>query len=198
MSLHLTLKAGVTSGIIHVVADIVAQAVETRGQSLTNPAEAHNAERTKRFALVGLTLHGPFFQRGFALVDKRFGAPTSMRVVMKKTLAVQVFLTPPYMLLLFSYLGLLEGRRGDEVLQNTKDKFMPAFWAGNVFWPIANFLNFRFLGPQYRVAYVASCGAVWNTFISMLNQRYNRQQQQHNNDNGKLTIANNEDEDAQN
>ena len=81
MSLHLTLKAGVTSGIIHVVADIVAQAVETRGQSLTNPAEAHNAERTKRFALVGLTLHGPFFQRGFALVDKRFGAPTSMRVV---------------------------------------------------------------------------------------------------------------------
>ena len=174
--MKLLVKAGVTSGLIHVVADILAQAVETRGQSLTNPAEAHNAERTKRFAFVGLTLHGPYFQRGFALVDQRFGTPTSMRVVMKKTLAVQAFVNPPYMLLLFSYLGLLEGRRGDEVLQNTKDKFMPAFWAGNVFWPIANFLNFKYLGPQYRVAYVASCGAVWNTFISMLNQRYSQQQ----------------------
>ena len=44
-----------------------------------------------------------------------------------------------------------------------------AFWAGNLFWPVANFVNFRFLGPQHRVAYVASCGVMWNTFISLLN-----------------------------
>lgn len=32
-------------------------------------------------------------------------------------------------------------------------------------------MNFRFLGPQHRVAYVATCGAVWNTFISWLNKK---------------------------
>ena len=35
---------------------------------------------------------------------------------------------------------------------------------------VANFLNFRYLGPQHRVAYVASCGVIWNTFISLLNK----------------------------
>ena len=37
-------------------------------------------------------------------------------------------------------------------------KFPAAFWMGNLFWPVANTLNFRFLGPQHRVAYVAGCG----------------------------------------
>lgn len=165
-------RAGATSGAIHIVADAVAQMLETHGESLRHP-DNHDFGRTMRFAMVGLTLHGPYFQRCFALVDKRFGHPTSTSVVLKKTLAVQAFVNPPYMVLLFSYLGLLEGRRGEAILANTKEKFGPAFWAGNIFWPIANVLNFRFIGPQYRVAYVASCGAIWNTFISILNQRYN-------------------------
>ena len=78
------------------------------------------------------------------------------------------------LVLLFSWLGTLEGKDfPDGVAQNVSDKIVPAFWAGNVFWPIANFLNFRYLSPQHRVAYVASCGAVWNTFISMLNKHKN-------------------------
>ena len=46
---------------------------------------------------------------------------------------------------------------------------------GNLFWPVANFLNFRFLGPQHRVAYVAACGAMWNTYISWMNKRKDEQ-----------------------
>ena len=45
-----------------------------------------------------------------------------------------------------------------EIVKNTLHKFPAAFWMGNLFWPIANTLNFRFLGPQHRVAYVACCG----------------------------------------
>eukprot|EP01052_Picozoa_sp_SAG31_P048261 SAG31_NODE_10020_length_1194_cov_1.830137_3_plen_74_part_00 len=44
-----------------------------------------------------------------------------------------------------------------------------------MFWPVANFVNFRFLGPQHRVAYVASCGVMWNTFISLLNSNLDAQ-----------------------
>jgi hypothetical protein len=72
------------------------------------------------------------------------------------------------MVLLFGWMGMLEGRReGVEIWDNVVQKWPAAFWAGNLFWPCANFLNFRFLGPQHRVAYVASCGAIWNTYISV-------------------------------
>ena len=72
--------------------------------------------------------------------------------------------------------GLARGsalRVGD--LHNVRRKFPSAFWAGNLFWPIANFINFRFLGPEHRVAYVAACGAIWNTYISWLNHRREEQ-----------------------
>eukprot|EP00937_MAST-01D_sp_MAST-1D-sp2_P006077 g6077.t1 len=164
-------RAGVTSGGIHILADVLAQGIETRGASLARPQEVHDVERTGRFGLLGLTLHGPYFAKGFAAVDFVFGAPKNLRTVLKKTLAVQAFVNPPYLVLLFLYLGALEGKAWPgEILGSVREKIVPAFWAGNLFWPIANFCNFKFLAPHQRVAYVASCGAMWNTFISMLNK----------------------------
>ena len=161
------LRAGLTSGAIHVMADTLAQLVESRGSM-----EEHDYRRTLTFGIVGATLHGPYFQRAFAMLDKRLPATA----VLKKTAITQVLLNPPYLVLLFAWLGTLEGRQfPEEVAQNVSDKIVPAFWAGNLFWPVANFLNFRYLPPQHRVAYVASCGAVWNTFISLLNKHKDQQ-----------------------
>jgi protein Mpv17 len=138
--------------------------------------------RTVRFAVVGLTCHGPYFNWGFGWVDRLFGAPTAADgtvlwlTLVKKTAVTQFVLNPPYMVILFAWMGLLEGRRSaSAICDNVRRKFPSAFWAGNLFWPIANFINFRFLGPEHRVAYVAACGAIWNTYISWLNHRREEQ-----------------------
>lgn len=138
--------------------------------------------RTLRFALVGATCHGPYFNFGFGWVDRQFGAPIGpdgsvlWLTLVKKTATTQFVLNPPYMVILFAWMGFLEGRRSvSAICDNVRRKFPSAFWAGNLFWPIANFLNFRFLGPQHRVAYVAACGALWNTYISWMNQKREEQ-----------------------
>ena len=172
---RLLLRAGLTSSGIMTVADILAQGIERRvlGSTPDNPRD-YDPYRTARFAVVGLTLHGPYFQRGFAMVDRRFGPSLSKAgkpawgVIAKKVGTTQFALNAPFMVCLFAWMGVLEGRREPAaVWDNVKQKWPAAFWAGNVFWPCANFVNFRFLGPQHRVAYVASCGAVWNTYISV-------------------------------
>ena len=169
------LRAGLVSGTIHIVADVIAQSIETIVSGEAVALESHDVARTQRFAILGATLHGPYFFKGFAMVDKKFGTPKNMATVLKKTAATQIFVNPPYLLLLFTYLGALEGKAWPgEIMDSVKDKIVPAFWAGNVFWPVANFINFRFVPPQHRVAYVASCGAMWNTFISMLNKARSR------------------------
>lgn len=38
-------------------------------------------QRTARFSLVGLTLHGPFFYNGFRFLDSTFGTATTMQKV---------------------------------------------------------------------------------------------------------------------
>ena len=172
MAAPTVLRAATTSGAISCVADVLAQAVETRGFSNAG----HDLHRTTLFALVGGTLHGPYFFLTFRWLDKFFGPATSLLVVAKKTVFTQFALNAPYMCILFTYLGALEGRATGPsgglgpLLSNTGEKFLPAFWTGNVFWPVANSFNFALVPTQHRVAYVAACGACWNTYISMLNK----------------------------
>jgi len=143
----LLLKAGVTSGTIMTVADVLAQGLETNGFRAAREGEAAadcDWGRTARFALVGLTLHGPYFQAGFAKVDAFFGPTLSKAgrvrwaVLAMKVGATQFVLNAPFMALLFGWMGVLEGRRSPaDVWQNIRDKWPAAFWAGNLFWPCA-------------------------------------------------------------
>jgi protein Mpv17 len=156
--MHPIVKAGLTSGGIMFVADIFAQGLQhltsnTKGESGFDPV------RTVRFAAVGMTCHGPYFMAGFGWVDRLFGSPLSASgtvmwgVLAKKVLTTQLILNPPYMAILFAWMGLLEGRRTvASIVANVVAKWPAAFWMGNLFWPVANTINFRFLGPEYRVA----------------------------------------------
>jgi hypothetical protein len=91
------------------------------------------------------------------------------------SLCAQLLLNPPYLVLLFGWLSVLEGREmgwGDgEVGDNTMTKATAALGPNFAFWPVANTVNFLFVGPRHRVAYVAMCGGAWNTYISVLNNR---------------------------
>ena len=54
----------------------------------------HNVERTMRWSLVGLTLHGPYFFLTFGVIDKLWGAATGLGTVIGKTMTAQIFAFP--------------------------------------------------------------------------------------------------------
>ena len=129
--------------------------------------------------LVGCTLHGPYFYVMFGAVDRYFGQSRSLTTVLSKTALIQLTVFPLYLGALFTYLGLLERKAWpEEVLANTKAKVPPSFLAGCVFWPVANAIGFRYFASTSRVAYLASTGVLWNTFISYTNASpmYNKHQ----------------------
>eukprot|EP01052_Picozoa_sp_SAG31_P047122 SAG31_NODE_9295_length_1303_cov_1.210133_2_plen_136_part_01 len=116
---RMMLRAGLTSGVICTVGDILAQNIESRVRKSPVPYDPY---RTLRFGVVGLTLHGPYFQRGFAWVDKYFGASLAngkplWPVIGKKIVFTQFGLNAPFMVLLFGWIGVLEGRRTVEEVQ---------------------------------------------------------------------------------
>jgi hypothetical protein len=144
-------------------------------QAISDPSrensEGIDLKAAARMALVGATLHGPYFYATFSAVDTLFGPSTSLVVILKKTLFVQSIVFPVYLYALFGYLGLLEGRKWPlEVIANSIAKTPAAFIAGSVFWPIVNIVGFRLVPPQSRVIYLASTGVAWNTFISHTNR----------------------------
>ena len=122
-----------------------------------------------RFALVGGTLHRPYFLGAFALVDKlplqRVHSTLARAFV--KTCVTQVTVFPVFLGLFFPYIALLEGKP----LAEKRSAATNALLHGSLFWPAANMFNFTFVPSSGRVYYAAAVGLMWNTYVSFLNAR---------------------------
>lgn len=175
------------------VADVCTQlGMEGRSLSLNdenfNTADkAYDPSRTLRWAIAGVTLHGPYFLAGFARIDATLGPATSMGVVAKKTAVAQFVLFPPYLVGLFTYMGLMEAYQqgvsdstttsttstNTSLYQKVRQRVPEAFVGGCVYWPVANALNFAFVPATIRVPYLALSAGVWNCYLSSMNEQNN-------------------------
>jgi protein Mpv17 len=64
------------------------------------------------------------------------------------------------------YMGALEGETLAQATERTKKRWPETFMYSSIFWPIANTVNFTYVGPQHRVLYVGAVGITWNAFLS--------------------------------
>ena len=147
--------------------DIIAQSIEKqRDENVTD------WKRAARMGLVGFTLHGPYFYFAFSQIERFIGPAISLNTAMQKTAISQFVAFPPYLALLFTYLSVLKGETDLKILSSeTKRKAADAFIVGCFFWPVANMFGFMYISNKFRVPYLAGVGIIWNTFISMCNQR---------------------------
>ena len=195
MMIGKVLRAGLQSGTIMGMADMsiqvlvegknIATATTTRdgGREVdvdVDVESSYDGMRTLRWALMGLVLHGPYFLTGFSIIDRRFAAAAaaagtsaasaatvSWKTVAKKTASAQLFLFPPYLVLLFGFLGVLEGE--PDILGKIKTRVPEAFLSGCVYWPVANSINFKLVPNHLRVPYLALSAGVWNSYLSYTN-----------------------------
>jgi hypothetical protein len=93
-----------------------------------------------RFAIVGATLHGPFFLYGFGLIDKLplQKIKSALGKALAKTLVTQFTLYPLFIGLFYGYVALLEGVPPGKVFEVKKKPATETLIHGLVFWPIAN------------------------------------------------------------
>jgi len=151
------------------VADVVTQwLVELK----EFPAE-YDANRTLRWTMAGLFLHGPYFYLGFQSIDNRIGVATSLKIVAQKTAIAQFVLFPPYLVALFGCMGVLE--RHPNVSEKIRTRVPEAFVSGCLYWPIANGINFGIIPASLRVPYVATAAGLWNSYLSWENARDDQQ-----------------------
>lgn len=161
-------QAGAQSGVIMCLGDVACQS--TCNILDSKYLSTIDYRRTLQMGLVGLTLHGPYMYLAFSKVDAFFGSSASLLNVVRKSLLIQVTAFPFYVMLLFGYLGFLEGRVFPTgIWDNIKEKVPKAYLSGCFFWPFANALGFRFVPSENRVIYLASVGIVWNAYISYIN-----------------------------
>ena len=65
--------------------------------------------------------------------------------------------------LFLSFTAILEGGSPARYI---KEKWLSIIKHGLIVWPLANFINFKWIPSGYRVLYVNVIGMGWNTYLS--------------------------------
>lgn len=131
-------RAALTSGTLMAVGDACCQCIQQKRAQHTQqhpqPIKL-DVQRTLRFSVIGLTLHGPFFFKGFQWLDSYFGKAATFRNAITKSLVGQVTLFPTYTPLFLMYASLLvDGNTLEQGLERVKQRLPTVLITGSAYW----------------------------------------------------------------
>jgi len=150
------------SGLVVATGDGICQMIE---------GAPFDVRRNVRFAIAGATLHAPFWLYGFKLIDKLPLGGIGLMSAVRRTLATQILLSPPYFVLFYGWIGVLEGLNPRQIVEFKTRCVVDTVIRGLMFWPFVNVINFQFVAATHRLHYVTAAGVIWNVAVSYTNNR---------------------------
>jgi len=157
-----------TAGVILGAADLAGQALEDFQKEGDENSELDIA-RTIRFAFFGFILQAPWNHFYYQLLDGAI-PPTAdpwTSTTAIKTVIDQFVQAPIFTVLIFGFLGLLEGKTVDSIKQQLEDDYTDTMLANWKLWVPATVVNLAFVPPILRVLYLNCVFFFWSIFLSL-------------------------------
>jgi peroxisomal membrane protein 2 len=158
----------VTASVILGAADFTGQIVENRSKSDQDDAPIDLA-RVARFALFGLVLQAPWNHYYYLFLDgvlppteDPFTATTGVKVIID-----QFVQAPIFTVIIFVFLGLLEGKSIDDVKKQLDADYKDTMVANWKLWVPATMVNLAFCPPVLRVLFLNCVFFFWSIFLSL-------------------------------
>lgn len=155
------LVKSVTASVILGAADLAGQALEQK--------EAVDLARTARFAIFGLVLQAPWNHFYYNILDgaipptpEPWTPTTGIKVVID-----QFVQAPIFTVLIFAFLGLLEGKSTEAIKKQLDDDYVDTMLANWKLWLPATVINIAFVPPLLRVLYLNVVFFFWSIFLSL-------------------------------
>ena len=160
------LVKSVTACAILGAADVAGQAIESKDSDETSELDI---ARTVRFAFFGLVLQAPWNHFYYTLLDgaippteEPFTPTTGIKVVID-----QFVQAPIFTVLIFAFLGFLEGKNTEAIKKQLDDDYVDTMVANWKLWVPATVVNIAFVPPILRVLYLNCVFFFWSIFLSL-------------------------------
>ncbi len=167
------LVKSITAGVILGAADLSGQAIQ---QAIANDSEDNDTAssgvdfaRFARFAFFGFILQAPWNHFYYQLLDGAlpptedpFTATTGIKVVID-----QFVQAPIFTVLIFGFLGFLEGKTIDEIRNQLDEDYVDTMLANWKLWVPATAVNIAFCPPILRVLFLNVVFFFWSIFLSL-------------------------------
>ncbi|GJZ46823.1 PXMP2/4 family protein 4-like protein [Tanacetum coccineum] len=151
----------VTSGLIYTIADFSSQTI-TRSSS-----DSYDAVRTIRMAGYGLIIVGPSLHYWFNFVSRLFPKKDLMSIF-KKMFIGQTTFGPLMTVAFFSINAALQGENGSEIISRLKRDLIPTMINGVMYWPLCDFITFRFIPVHLQPLVSNSFAYIWTVYITYM------------------------------
>nr|GMD08765.1 PXMP2/4 family protein 4 [Ipomoea batatas] len=155
------LTKSLTCAVIYTAADLSSQTLS--GLSL----EQYDLVRTLRMAGYGMVILGPSLHFWFNFVSMAF-PKRDIRSTLTKMALGQTVYGPIMTVVFFSVNAALQGENGGEILARLKRDVIPTMKSGVMFWPMCDFITFRFIPVHLQPLVSNSFSYIWNVYLTYM------------------------------
>ncbi|GAB2219333.1 hypothetical protein Drorol1_Dr00006968 [Drosera rotundifolia] len=150
-----------TCSIIYTAADL-------SSQTLSLPSsEPYDFVRTARMAGYGLLIIGPTLHLWFNFMSKILPGRDLLTTTKKMVLGQTVY-GPVMTAVFFSLNSALQGENGGEIIARLKRDFVPTLVNGAMYWPLCDFITFRFIPVHLQPLVSNSFSYLWTVYMTYM------------------------------
>ncbi|XWS24136.1 hypothetical protein CRYUN_Cryun28dG0074700 [Craigia yunnanensis] len=150
-----------------VTTSIIFAASDFTSQIITSVSSGYDSIRTLRMAGYGFLLLGPSQHLWFNLLSKSL-PKLDMLTTFKKMFMGQAVYGPVSTTVFFSYNAALQGESGEEIVARLKRDLLPTLINGAMFWPICDFVTYKFIPVQLQPLMNSSCAYIWTIYLTYM------------------------------
>ncbi|CAN8327354.1 unnamed protein product [Cochlearia groenlandica] len=155
------LTKSVTSSLIYIAADLSSQTIPQAS------VDSYDLVRTARMAGYGLLILGPTLHYWFNFISRVF--PKRDLITTFKKMAMGQTVYGPFMnVVFFSLNAALQGENGTEIVARLKRDLLPTMLNGVMYWPMCDFITFRFFPVHLQPLVSNSFSYLWTIYITYM------------------------------
>ncbi|XP_022149332.1 PXMP2/4 family protein 4-like [Momordica charantia] len=155
------LTKSVTSALIYTAADLSSQTIAL------SSSEPYDLIRTLRMAGYGMLILGPSLHYWFNFMSKLF-PKKDLFSTLKKMAMGQSLYGPSMTVVFFSLNAFLQGENGAEITARLKRDLLPTLLNGVMYWPVCDFITFRFVPVHLQALVSNSFSYVWTVYMTYM------------------------------
>ncbi|XP_028767708.1 PXMP2/4 family protein 4 [Neltuma alba] len=155
------LTKSVTSGLIYTAADLSSQTISPPS------SEPFDFVRTLRMAGYGMIILGPSLHFWFNFVSNLFPR-RDLFSTFKKMAMGQAIYGPIMTVVFFSLNAFLQGENNTEIVARLKRDVLPTMLNGIMYWPVCDFITFRFVPVHLQPLVSNSFSYVWTIYMTYM------------------------------
>ncbi|KAI6002284.1 hypothetical protein F5J12DRAFT_227578 [Pisolithus orientalis] len=157
-----------TAAFLFGAGDVIAQqAIEQRGKN-------HDFMRTARLTFYGGAVFGPALTKWYQLLNRiKFSSPT--KAVVYRVWLDQAILTPVAVAVFFGTMSTLEGQGLPGAVERLRTAYEPTLIRNWIVFIPTQIINFSIVPHHLRFVVVSVVSLFWNTYLSAVNARSQRQ-----------------------